>query len=85
MLSSLSDLKKIQAKFGFYYIDVKSMFFIMCLHSLVVIGALERYSKDLGSSPGEIHVFHFNKKLLPVGGRPCKSLTWASIAKVSGQ
>ena len=40
--------------------DVKSMFFTMCLRSLVV-RALERYSKDPGSSPGEIHVFHVNK------------------------
>ena len=32
-------------------IDVKSMFFTMCLRSLVV-RALERYSKDPGSSPG---------------------------------
>ena len=32
-------------------IDVKSMFSIMCLRSLVV-SALERYSKDPGSSPG---------------------------------
>ena len=31
--------------------DVKSMFFTMCLRSLVV-RALERYSKDPGSSPG---------------------------------
>ena len=31
--------------------DVKSMFFTMCLGSLVV-RALERYSKDPGSSPG---------------------------------
>ena len=31
--------------------DVNSMFFIMCLRSLVV-RALERYSKDPGSSPG---------------------------------
>ena len=31
--------------------DVKSMFFTMCLRSLVV-RALERYSKDQGSSPG---------------------------------
>ena len=32
-------------------IDVKSMFFTMCLRSLVV-RALERYSKDPGLSPG---------------------------------
>ena len=32
-------------------IDVKSMFFIMCLRSLVV-RALERYFKDPGLSPG---------------------------------
>ena len=32
-------------------IDVKSMFFIMCLRSLVA-RAMERYSKDPGSSPG---------------------------------
>ena len=31
--------------------DVKSTFFTMCLRSLVV-RALERYSKDPGSSPG---------------------------------
>ena len=36
------------------------MFFVMCLCSLVV-GALERYSKDLGSNPGGDTCFHVKK------------------------
>ena len=50
---------------------MKSMFFIMCLRSLVV-RTLERYSKDRVCLLVEIHVFHFMRKLLPVEGRPCK-------------
>ena len=43
-------------------LDVKSMFFIICLRILVV-RALERYSKDPVGALVEIDVFHINKKV----------------------
>ena len=46
-------------------IDVKNMFFIMCLRSLLV-RALEQYSKDPGSSPRGDACFHVNKNWFPV-------------------
>ena len=38
----------------------------------LVFRELERYSKELGSSPGGNTCFSFQEKLLPVGERPCK-------------
>ena len=61
---------------------MKSMFFTMCLRSLVV-RALERYSKDPGSSPGGDTCFSLQQKLLPVGGRPCKWLQKESLPRLA--
>ena len=44
---------------------------LLCFRSLVV-RPLGRYSRDQGSSQGKD--ISYNKKLIPLGGRPCKCL-----------
>ena len=52
------------------YLDQKACFFITCLRSLV-FHALEPYSKDPGSCPGEDTCFSHQLNLLPAGGHGC--------------